>query len=285
MMRFSECLNVDVREISRAIVNVLSSTHDALLDFDLRKLTHLAKRSERGIEDVVTRLFWQSRGLPKNRLENGNWFDSVDQGYVVPIYLPSEDEPIDLTDEYLNCVHVIEKSTRNVVRWYFLDVNSGLEKDSYLIFEKKLKEKAKERKRNVVISKGEYDGALKHHAIHIFRYSSVNHCDSDQTCPFDNESTLSVLRNPFMPVEGPNPFIVQSYDPENSKYVFHMVCKDASKESSQNFCNLLILLQEVLLRMRIDCVAVHSCSSLNLREVLKMIKYVFYEQKITVIAA
>lgn len=261
------------------MVNIFSSSCDAVVDFNLRKLVQLSRKRDCAIKDIIMKMFWQPRGPARNNLGYGSWFDWIDQGYMIPI--PRTNQLDNLANDYFNYVHVFDQATRTVVMWYFLGINGSLGQDTYLMYRKMKKTKKKEQK-NFTVLNGKNDYTLEYHVVHVFRHFTGNDYNTRQKCQLEDKNIVTLLKNPFMPIKRPFPFIIQSYNPRTAKYVFHMVYIDNVKLTKKNFYNLLTILRDTLRKMEIDCVVIQSCASLNIRKVLKMIKYVFSEQNIMV---
>lgn len=269
--RFSEFLNIDVHSVTESIENILSSTCDIVLDFDLQKLIQLSKKQDGAIKDIITEMFW----LPKmtNKLGSGNWFDSVDRGLVIPFYMTCCDQLSDFIGDYLNYFHVIEQSSRKIIKWYFLDINIFLTQDTDSLYKKMEQEKRNKQTRNLTILK-KIDGGTTHHMVHVIRYFS-------KKCRLEDDSIVDLLRNPFLPTDQ-LPFITQSFDPRISKYVFHLAYKDNIEMTNENFFNLLSMLRDILFKLNIRSIVIQNCDSFNLQNVLNMIEFILCEEDIAV---
>lgn len=271
--RFSEFLNIDVHSVTESIENILSSTCDIVLDFNLQKLIQLSKKGDATIKDIMTEMFW----LPKmnNKLGNGSWFDSVDRGHVIPFYMTCCDQLSDFIGDYLNYFHVIEHSSRKIIKWYFSDINIFLTQDNYSLYKKMEQEKGNKQTGNLTILK-KIGSETTHHMVHVIRYFS-------KKCKLEDD-IVDLLRNPFLPTDR-LPFITQSYDPRISKYVFHMVYKDNMEMTNENFFNLLSMLRDILFKLNIGSIVIQNCDSFNLQNVLNMIEFILCEKDIAVTIA
>ncbi|KAK1131514.1 hypothetical protein K0M31_017791 [Melipona bicolor] len=277
--RFSQLLNTDIRSISQTVENIVSSSCEVVLDFDLQKLMQLSKKGDSTIRDIITEMFWRPR--TESKLGNKCWFDWVDKGYVIPSYLTSADELDNLSRDYL-CDQTIERSSRKLIMWYFLDINSSVGEDTYSLYRKAKKRGSRGKATKVFLVKDITilcDYTTKFHAVHVFRYS----CNDSSKYKLDDSSIIDLLKNPLLPTKRPFPFIIKSYDSLTFKYSFYIVYANNIKITNENFYIMLTMLRNILLKMQIERVVIEKSDSLSLRRIFKMLKYIFRNQNITVV--
>lgn len=277
--RFSQLLNTDSHSISQTVENILSSSCEVVLDFNLRKLVQLSQKRDSTIKDIITELFWRPKA--KSKLGNECWFDWVDRGYVIPSYLTSTDELDNLSRDYL-CDQTIERSSRKLIMWYFLDINSSVGEDTYTLYRKAKNREPRVKTTNVLLVKDITilcDYTAKFHVVHVFRYSN----NDSSKYKLDDSSIIDILRNPLLPTRRPFPFIIKSYNSITFKYSFYIVYANNVKITSENFYSMLAMLRNILLKMQIKRVVLERSDSLSLRRIFKMLKYIFRNQNITVV--
>ena len=280
--RLSQFLNTDIRSVSQTVENILSSSCEVVLDFDLRKLMQLSKKRDSAIRDIITEMFW--RPTTENKSRNECWFDWVDQGYVIPSYLTSNDELDNLSKDYL-CEQTIERSSRKLIMWYFFDINSTVGEDTYSLYRKAKNRESRDKTTNVILVKDVAvlcDYTTKYHVVHVFRYS---YSSDSLKYKLDDSSIIDLLRNPLLPTKRPFPFIIKSYNSLTSKYSFYVVYANNIKITNENFYSMLTMLRNILLKMQIKRVVIERSDSLSLRRIFKMLTYIFRNQNITVVIA
>ncbi|KAK9303584.1 hypothetical protein QLX08_004802 [Tetragonisca angustula] len=275
LKRFALHLKTDFYSVSQTVENIFSSLCEIALDFNLRKLMQVSQKRDCEIKDIITEMFW--RPMPENKLGN-EWFDWVDRGYVIPLYMTSASELDNVLKDY-SCDQTIERSSRKLIMWYFLGINISIGEDTYSLYQTEKNNKPRSITKVLMMKDITVlcDYTTKFHGIYVLRHSA------DSEYKVNDNDMINLLKNPFLPTKRPFPFIVKNYNLLTSKYSFYIIYPNSVKITNENFYSTLTMLRNILLKMQIKRVVLERSDSLSLRRIFKMLKFIFRDQDITVI--